>query len=42
MKIWFIWGIGLDRLEIKADSFDEAIEEARKINQNYSICQLKE
>ena len=41
-KIWYIWGIGLERLEIKANSFDEAIEKARKINQNYSIGQLKE
>ena len=42
MKIWYIWGIGLERLEIKADSFDKAIEEARKINKNYYIGQLKE
>ena len=42
MKIWYIWGVGLERLEIKANSFDEAIEKARKINQNYSIGQLKE
>ena len=42
MKIWYIWGIGLERLEIKANSFDEAIEKARKINKNYSAGQLKE
>ena len=42
MKIWYIWGIGLERLEIKADSFDKAIKEARKINKNYCIGQLKE
>ena len=42
MKIWYIWGIGLERLEIKADSFDKAIEEARKINKNYCAGQLKE
>ena len=41
-KLWYIWGINLERLEIKANSFDEAIEEARKINKNYCIGQLKE
>ena len=41
MKIWFIWGIGLERLEIKANSFDEALKEARKINPNYNTGQLK-
>ena len=42
MKIWYIWGIGLERLEIKANSFDEAIKKARKIDKNYSTGQLKE
>ena len=40
-KTWLVWGIGLKILEIKADSFDKAIEEARKINKNYCIGQLK-
>ena len=42
MKTWVIWGIGLERLEIKANSFDEALAEARKINKNYNAGQLKE
>lgn len=42
MKIWYIWGISLERLEIKANSFDEALKEARKINKNYNTGQLKE
>ena len=37
-----ILGIGLERLEIKANSFDEALKEARKINPNYNTGQLKE
>ena len=44
MKIWFIWGIGLENLEkieIQAKSFDDAIKIARKINKNYNIGQLK-
>ena len=41
MKTWVIWGIGLEPLEIKANSFDEAIKEARKINKNYNAGQLK-
>ena len=35
-------GIGLERLEIKANSFDEALKEVRKINPNYNTGQLKE
>ena len=42
MKIWYIWGIGLERLEIKANNFDEALKEARKINPHYNTGQLKE
>ena len=42
MKIWYIWSAGLERLEIKANSFDEAIKKARKFNQNYNTGQLKE
>ena len=42
MRIWYIWGKGLERLEIKANSFDDAIKKARKINRNYCIGQLKE
>ena len=26
MKIWYIWGSNLERLEIKANSFDEALK----------------
>ena len=41
MKIWYIWGTGLERLEIKANSFDEALKEARQINPNYNTGQVK-
>ena len=40
MKIWKIWGTGLQPLFIKADSFDKAITEARKTNKNYNTGQL--
>ena len=42
MFTWKIWGIGLPVLEIKADSFDNAIHEARKIDKNYNTGQIKE
>ena len=42
MKTWYIWGVGLERLEIKANNFDEAIKKARKIDLNYNTGQLKE
>ena len=41
MKIWYIWGTGLERLEIKANSFDDALKIARQINPNYNTGQLK-
>ena len=41
MKTWYVWGINLPKIEIKADSFDNAIAQARKINKNYNIGQLK-
>ena len=41
MKTWYIWGINLPKIEIKADSFDNAISQARKINKNYNTGQLK-
>lgn len=41
IKIWYIWGSNLERLEIKANSFDEALKEARQINPNYNTGQLK-
>ena len=41
MKIWYVWGIGLDKIEIVADTFDEAIKKARVINPNYNSVQLK-
>lgn len=42
MKTWLVWGIGLPQIEIKANNFDKAIEEARKINKEYCCGQLKE
>lgn len=41
MKTWIIWGICLEKLEIKANSFDEALKEARKINENYNTGMVK-
>ena len=41
MKTWYVWGINLPKIEIKADSFDNAIAQARKINKNYNTDQLK-
>lgn len=36
MKTWWIEGHNLDRLIIDAESFDEAIAIARKVNKGYS------
>ena len=41
MKTWYVWGINLPKLEIKANNLDNAIAQARKINKNYNIGQLK-
>ena len=41
MKTWYVWGINLPKIEIKANSYDNAIAQARKINKNYNIGQLK-
>ena len=41
MKTWYVWGINLPKIEIKANSFDNAIAQARKINKNYNAGQLK-
>ena len=41
MKTWYVWGINLPKLEIKANSLDNAIAQARKINKNYNIAQIK-
>lgn len=37
--MWKVWGTNLKMLRIKADSFDDAIREARKINPNYDTAQ---
>ena len=42
MKLWYIWGLYLPVLLIEADSFDKALEEARRINPNYNIGQSRE
>lgn len=42
MKIWYIWGIGLESLVIKANSFDIALDKAREINKNYCSGQLED
>ena len=41
MKTWYVWGINLPKIEIKANSYDNAIAQARKINKNYNTGQLK-
>ena len=41
IKTWYVWGINLPKIEIKANSYDNAIAQARKINKNYNIGQLK-
>ena len=40
--IWKIWGNGLPVLYIPADSFDEALKEARKNHPNYTAGQVQE
>ena len=40
MKTWYVWGINLPKLEIKANSFDNAIAQARKMNKNYNTSQI--
>ena len=42
MMIWIIKGKDLPTLEIIADSFDKALEIARKDNKNYVYGQVKE
>lgn len=42
MKLWYIWGLYLPVLLIEADSFDKALEEARRINPNYNTGQSRE
>lgn len=41
MNIWKIWNSELPELDIEANSFDEALEKARKINPNYNAGQLQ-
>lgn len=42
MKVWYIWGLYLPVLLIVADTFDKALEEARRINPNYNTGQLRD
>ena len=42
MKLWYIWGLYLPVLLIEADSFDKALEEARRINPNYNTGLLRD
>ena len=37
MKEWFITGADLCGIIVKAESFDDALAQARKINSNYTI-----
>ena len=41
MKTWLISGNNLATLEIEADSFDDALEQARKVDINYNTGQVK-
>lgn len=36
MHMWEITGINLPPIIVKADSFDDALKQARKINYNYN------
>ena len=38
--IWKVTGRNLEALYIEADSFDSAIEKARKVNKNYCCGQV--
>ena len=40
MHIWTIWGTNLVPLYISAESLDEALATARKVNENYCVCQV--
>lgn len=40
MKEWFMIGIDLCGIIVKAESFDEALAQARKINPEYSTGQV--
>lgn len=40
MHIWKIWGTNLVPLYIRAESLDEALSTARKVNENYCVCQV--
>ena len=42
LKLWYIWGLFLPVLLIEANTFDEALEEARRINPNYNTGQLRD
>ena len=42
MEVWHIWGLDLPVLLIEANTFDEALEEARRINPNYNTGQIRE
>lgn len=41
MHIWKIWGTNLVPLYIRAESLDEALSTARKVNENYCVCQVR-
>lgn len=40
MSIWKVWGTNLTELFIKADSFDSALDIARKVNPRYTTGQI--
>lgn len=40
MHIWKIWGTNLVPLYIISESLDKALAEARKVNENYCVCQV--
>lgn len=42
MKVWIISGLNLKSLLIEAESFDEALKKARKVNKNYCSGKLLE
>lgn len=37
-RVWAVWGANEPVLRIAADSFDDAIAQARKVSQNYNTA----
>lgn len=42
VNTWWIWGRGLERLDIPATSFDEALKKAREIDPGYTAGMIED